>query len=216
MPLVLEETDTWRPIPHDELIEALREQCRIIRKPFVQEDFTTYAHGDTLYGFVDLRWRLDNGCSISFGVRHANNKRVAFQLVAGVRPGPGRAMVFHGETVSFKRRHTQHFNLGVELRQVFDGMLAHAGRLENTTNELRYRDLTGATLHRVFYQVFTQRILPVPMYHTAVAAVDSCVRQDGHNLWALCNAFAQTAATMAARPRYTAMLRLGELFTRWD
>ena len=78
-------TSTWKPIAHYVLIDALRDKLTSRGYTIDREEFAVSKNGAKLFGVMDLDSELVPGVKKSVGFRHANDKSMALEVVAGGR-----------------------------------------------------------------------------------------------------------------------------------
>src|SRR5712691_1778286 len=86
-------TDTWTPIPHYNLVQALEGQLLERGITIVKEQFAVQKA--KLFGVIDTDYALDNEGCASLGIRTANDKSLALQLAIGKRIFICDNMAFH-------------------------------------------------------------------------------------------------------------------------
>jgi hypothetical protein len=82
------ETDTWKPIPHHQLVTSLIDDLGRRGIAVVTEQYATVGRdGTRLFGVMDLRVDgLDTpDLSASLGLRGANDRSMAIQVIAAAR-----------------------------------------------------------------------------------------------------------------------------------
>src|SRR5260370_31751126 len=78
-------TDTWKPIAHFDLVQALDRQLAVRDIRITKEEFALAHDGLRLFGILELVVPGTNGCSgqdyaFAMGIRTANDRSFATQL----------------------------------------------------------------------------------------------------------------------------------------
>src|SRR6266849_5876107 len=89
-------TDTFRPIPHSELIDALVETLSFRHIQVTQEEFVVSPDGSRMFGLLELDATFLD-CRFSIGVRNAHDKSMRLGLVAGYNVLVCSNMSFQGD-----------------------------------------------------------------------------------------------------------------------
>src|SRR6516164_9395617 len=109
-------TDTWKPVPHFDLVTYLIDDLGRRGIAVVREQYATVGRdGARLFGVMDLRIDdLDTpDLATSLGLRGANDKTMAIQVIAAARVFVCDNLAFSGSdgAVVLKKRHTNRLDL---------------------------------------------------------------------------------------------------------
>lgn len=216
-------TDTFKPVPHIELIVSLErvlEQRGIAiaqdNQGLRKEQFAIGKDGLRLFGTMDLTLNGIGGTCASLGLRTANNKTMALQMIAGVRVFVCDNMAFSGDTIMLKRRHTSGLNLMDELLAAMDKYERHYASLKNEVESLKTLELTENAAKIILHDVFAQQIMPVRFFPEVSA--EYFAEEQRHEefaprtAWSLLNAFTEKAKAMPLTTRIKATQLVGKLF----
>src|ERR1051325_138558 len=105
-----EATDTFRPIPHVELINTLIETLSFRHIQVVKEEYAVSPEGEKMFGLLELDATFLD-CRFSIGVRNAHDKSMRLGLVAGYRVFVCDNMAFIGDYKPLLAKHSKHFDL---------------------------------------------------------------------------------------------------------
>jgi hypothetical protein len=97
-------TDTWHPVSHARVLDALEREVETLEMDVVSRDYTLTKSGNRMFGV----WRLDGGRSgaqFALGIRNAIDKSLAWGLCAGTNVTVCSNLMFDGEFIRF-RKHT--------------------------------------------------------------------------------------------------------------
>lgn len=215
--LTEEETDSWHPIAHSQIIDQLHAGIHRAEARVVGQEY--YAYGETaavLYGFIHTDSPLDDKTRLSMMFRTSNNRSVAFQLSACARVLGFPHLLAHGESSHFQRRHTASFDFMREMRVMSDLVFTYGSRLARSIYGLKSQQALGSTVHRLFFEVFRNRVLPLTRYMALEEELEVSFAHFGQTMWGLYNAFGRVTWEMTPEPRYHALRALGEMFTVYE
>jgi hypothetical protein len=160
-------TDSWRPIPHydlvNHLIDGLQQQNVIVRR----EEYCTHGRDHArLFGVLDLAIpHLDQpDFGMSLGLRGANDKSLAISVVAAARVFVCDNMAFSGSggAVVVKRRHTSRLDLARVVPPAIDAYLDRAGAFRLDIDRMKDASLSDGRAKELIYDAFaTNPVLPV-------------------------------------------------------
>ena len=88
-------TETHRPIPHHEVVQALIETLGFRHIGVVHDEYAVSPDGMRLFGVLDLETEIQ-GCRFSIGLRNSHDKTMRLALVCGYRVFVCSNMAFSG------------------------------------------------------------------------------------------------------------------------
>jgi len=217
-----------KPVPHIDMVTLLEQRLQEkLGARISSEKFGLLRSGATLFGVVTLEYGSDKQFSAAIGFRHANDRTMAMNFVAGASVFVCENMVLRGDNVMFKKRHTTNVNL-VELMD--DGIVSFSRsykKLEEDINNLRHAELTTDEAKCFIFDAFYNRtknekgrefndpIMPCRLlpnvaqeyFHPRHAEFEPRTE------WSLHNAFTEVAKTeLPITSRLRATQRLGGIF----
>src|SRR5208282_5670792 len=130
-------TDSFKPVAHIELITSLESLLNKRDVQITREQYAMSKNGMRLFGTLDLTLNGINGTCASLGLRTANNKTMALQMIAGLRIFVCDNMAFSGETIILRRRHTSGLDLIPELVRSLDEYDRHYRKLKDEVDLLQ-------------------------------------------------------------------------------
>ncbi len=216
-------TETFKPVPHIELIVSLEQvlnsrgiQIAENNQGMKKEQFAIGKDGYRLFGTLDLTLNGIGGTCASLGLRTANNKTMALQMIAGLRVFVCDNMAFSGDTIMLKRRHTSGLDLMPELFRAMDKYEQHYRNLKNEVDMLKTYELTEQSAKIILHDVFAQQIMPVrflPEVSGEYFATEQRHEEFApRTAWSLLNAFTEKAKAMPLTTRIKATQLVGKLF----
>ena len=112
-------TDTWRPVPHIDVIEAVTEVVKAHDWEITGEKFGLAREGQKMFGVMEISRSSSPEWHRCIGIRNSHDKSFAVGLSAGIVVCVCTNMAFGGTTV-IKRRHTS----GIDLAELIDRAVA--------------------------------------------------------------------------------------------
>jgi hypothetical protein len=211
-------TDTWRPVPHADLIDAL--EARLDRAHFTiaRQEYAVMRQGLVLFAVLDIRngiGREDLGFAV--GVRASNDKSVAIGLVAGLRVFVCDNLALSGDMILLKRKHTSGLDLSHEMDRGVVSYLAKTERLVLDLDRLAQEPIgdeaAKVTIFDAVYRgIVPQRLLPVVAQNFFEAEQREYLDCVPRTRFGLHNAFTRALKALAPAPAFKANLGLGTLF----
>lgn len=89
-------TNTHRPIPHHEIVQALIETLGFRHIGVVKDEYAVSSDGMRMFGVLDLETGM-HGCRFSIGVRNGNDRSLRLAMTVGYRVTVCDNMAFHGD-----------------------------------------------------------------------------------------------------------------------
>ena len=112
-------TQTWRPVPHIDVIEAVTEVVRAHNWKIEGEKYGLAREGQKMFGVMEISRSSSPEWHRCIGIRNSHDKSFAVGLSAGIVVCVCTNMAFGGTTV-IKRRHTS----GIVLAELIDRAVA--------------------------------------------------------------------------------------------
>ena len=203
-------TDTFKPIPHAELVSGLEEALSFRHIQIVREEFAVAKDGMRLFGLLEVNAEYE-GVRFALGIRNANDKSMRLGIVAGYRVFVCDNMAFAGDFKPMLAKHTKHFDMEEALSIGVDRIQRGWQPLREKVDYMRQKTLPITTAQALIYRAFTEGKFPVRL----MRSVHSHYFEPKHEefqprtIWSLSNAF--TSAFKEARPdrQYELTARLG-------
>ena len=103
-------TESWKPVPHMEVIEAVTDVVKAHNWQILDENFGLAREGQKMFGVMRLNKSSCPDWSRCIGLRNSHDKSFAVGLSAGINVTVCSNLAFGGTTV-IKRRHTSRIEL---------------------------------------------------------------------------------------------------------
>ena len=127
-------TETHRPVPHHEIVQALVETLGFRHIGVVHDEYAVSPDGMKVFGVLDLETQME-GCRFSIGLRNSHDKSMRLAMTCGYRVFVCSNMTFAGDFTRCLRN----------TRVVLADRL-HFGRRRPNATELRAHAKTGRSL----------------------------------------------------------------------
>jgi hypothetical protein len=202
-------TDTWTPIPHYDLVVALEGQLRARNINIIKEQFAVQKA--KLFGVLDTDYQVSEEGGAAIGIRTANDKSLALQLAIGYRIFICDNMAFYGDLIALRRKHTANLDLHKEFAEGIGRYVREYPKLEENINWWKERVVSKERGKQLIYDLFSQRIVPLRLFHPAVRDWEAT---ENKTMWSLQNAVSNHIKTLKPAPAFTSTLKLSRFFEK--
>ena len=209
-------TNTWKPIGHGDLVDAIENELNRRSLTIREQAYAVQRDGALLFGVIDLAWRETGEFAAAIGLRTANDKTFSLQIAVGFRVLVCDNLVFAGDLIALRRRHTAGLVLGREVARAMDRYQEGVLSLEGGISRLKDTAISESDAKGTIFDVFYKGILPVRFFG---AVSDAYFRPPAdapdlkpRTLWGLHNAFTRQIRQMAPGPAFEATTGLGQVF----
>lgn len=205
-----EPTDTFKPIPHHELVNSLVETLSFRHINVVSDEYVTDKEGARMFGllqldatFLDLRF--------SIGIRNAHDKSMRLGLVAGYNVMVCSNMSFNGEFKPVLAKHSKHFNLEDALTIGVDRIQKGWKPMQEELEHRRSFQITDDQARLMIYQGFLQERFPIKLMKSVDREYFNPSYEEfkPKTLWSLENSFTHSFKQLRSIPQYQATAKLG-------
>jgi hypothetical protein len=210
-------TETFKPVAHIDLITSIEKELKRREIQIVREQFSIGKEGHKMFGVMDLSLEGIEGARASLGLRTANDKTMSLQMVAGMNVFVCDNMVFRGDLIALKRKHTSGLNLRDELRRALDKYEQHFFTLKAEVEHLKGKELTDVEAKAMIHNVFMSKdSLPIRLYREVSREYFATEQRHEEfaprTAWSLHNAFTEVAKQMPLSTRMDAIQTIGRYF----
>jgi hypothetical protein len=210
-------TDTWKPVAHIDLIDALDRQLRVRDLTIAREQFALQRAGLRLFAVLDLAlWGEEEHFTAALGLRTSNDQSLSTEIVAGARVLVCDNLAFSGEVVVMRRKHTPKFTLHGDLAVAMDRYQEHLLGFKRHLENLRNVSLADEEAQAMIFQAFDRDILPLRLFPTVAATYfhpkEEMADVEPRSAWGLMNAMTRAVKQLAPAPAFHATARLGKFF----
>src|SRR6202030_4344433 len=103
-------TETHRPVPHHEIVQALVETLGFRHIGVVHDEYAVSPDGMKAFGVLDLETEMA-GCRFSIGLRNSHDKSMRLAMTCGYRVFVCSNMAFAGDFTPVLAKHSKSFSL---------------------------------------------------------------------------------------------------------
>lgn len=206
-------TDTHRPVPHHEVINALVETLGFRHIGVHKEEYAVSKDGMKMFGLMELETTFQ-GCRFALGIRNSHDKSMRLAMTVGYRVFVCENMAFNGDFEPVLAKHSKHFNILNSLSIGVDMMQRNFEPMVRAVDRWRETQLTDVSTKLLIYQAFIEGNLDVPR-HLARDVHDlyfnpTIEEFQPRTLWSLSNAFTSSFKQLDPIPQFKATAKLGE------
>src|SRR6266581_1410229 len=207
-----EATDTYRPLPHHDIIEALLETLAFRHISAVRDEYAISDDGMKMFGVLDLETAFE-GCRFSIGVRNSNDKSMRLAMTVGYRVFVCDNMAFHEDFTPVLAKHTKHFSLIDAVSVGVDRMQRNFEPMRRQITAWKESLMSDDEAKLVIYQAFVEEALEAPK-HLARRVHDLYFNPQYQEFaprtrWSLANSFTSAFKELDPIPQFKATAKLG-------
>jgi Domain of unknown function (DUF932) len=210
-----EATDTFKPIPHHELVVNVVEGLSFRHINVVRDEYAVSEDGMKLFGVLDLETTFE-GCRFSLGLRNANDKSMRLALTVGYRVFVCDNMAFHGDFTPVLAKHSKHFVLADAIDIGLGRMQRNFQPMQKQVEGWRQHQLTDGQAKNIIYDAFLSDDVSLPRH--LLRPVHNLYFDPQHEefaprtLWSLTNAFTSALKELDPVPQFKATAKIGNFF----
>ena len=160
---------------------------------------------------IDTDYQVTEEGGAAIGIRTANDKSLALQLAIGYRVFICDNMAFHGDLIALKRKHTANLDLHTEFATGIGRYVNGYAKLQENIDWWKERTVSKERGKQLIYDIFTQKIVPVRLFHPTVRDWEAA--QD-KTMWRLHNCMTAHIKDLKPAPAFTANLKLSRFFEK--
>jgi hypothetical protein len=212
---VPETTDTFKPIPHFELVDNIMKSLSYRRLEVVREEYAVSFDGMKMFGLIELNVEY-SGVRFAIGLRNSNDKSMRVGLVAGYRVMVCENKMLTGDFQPMLAKHSKNFNLIDGLSVAIDRIQRNIGRVNDEIEIKKLTMLSYQEASSLIYQAFLEKKLPMSLMravHKEFFVAPSYDEFREKSLWSMENAFTSSFKKLKPVAQFEATARLGKFIT---
>lgn len=218
------------PVRHDHLVTAIETQVHQAGYEIRRESLCVNGtNSDRIFGTLDLTpiattAKLGTVQGRALGFRHGNDGSMALSMVAGERVFVCDNMIFSGDTVVLKRKHTRGFDVGRDVAAAMDQLVQRYIDLDVLVARLQEETLPDRTAEAVIYDAFMRNDVMALRYMPEVhdwyfgtrdtAEPETVTDVAPRSAWGLYNAFTRVIRGFDGHRTQEATSTVTNYFTR--
>jgi hypothetical protein len=156
-------TETHRPIPHHEIVQALVETLGFRHIGVVHDEYAVSPDGMKVFGVLDLETEME-GCRFSIGLRNSHDKSMRLAMTCGYRVFVCSNMAFAGDFTPVLAKHSKSFSLVDCISVGVDRMQRSFEPMRKQVEAWQRSELTDVTAKVVIYEAFVEGELEAPKH----------------------------------------------------
>ena len=204
-------TDTHRPVPHGEVINALIETLGFRHIGVHKDEYALSKDGMKMFGLMELETTF-NGCRFAIGIRNAHDKSMRLAMTVGYRVFVCENMAFQGDFEPVLAKHSKKFSLQNALSIGVDEMQRSFAPMVQAVDRWRETQLSDVSAKLLIYRAFIESELEIPK-HLARPVHDLYFNPQveefqPRTLWSLSNSFTSAFKELDPIPQYKATAKL--------
>lgn len=208
---VPEETDTFKPIPHNVLIDRLEEALSFRHIRIQRDEYAVSGDGMKMFGLLELNAEYE-GVRFAIGLRNANDKSMRVGMVAGYRVFICDNMALSGDFKPMLAKHSKNFDLTESLAIGVDRIQRQWQPLRERMDFMRSKVLPITTAQALIYRAFTEGKFPVRLLRSVHRHYFEPQHEEfkPRTVWSLENAFTSAFAEATPVRQYELTAKLGK------
>ena len=135
-----EETASWHPVPHLDVIDAVTEAVKAKNWQILDEQYGLAREGQRMFGVVQINRSSSPEWSRTIGLRNSHDQSLSVGLAAGISVTCCSNLAFGGAMV-LKRRHTSRIELGDLVLTAVDELEMEFLNLETVSEDLKLHEV---------------------------------------------------------------------------
>jgi len=210
-------TETHRPVPHHEIVQALIETLGFRHIGVVHDEYAVSPDGMKMFGVLDLATEME-GCRFSIGVRNSHDKSMRLAMTCGYRVFVCSNMAFAGDFTPVLAKHSKSFNLVDTLSVGVDRIQRNFEPMQLQVEHWRQTQITDERAKLIFYSAFIDGRLDAPK--SLLSDVHRLYFEPEYpefsprTMWSLSNAFTSAFKKLDPVPQFKATAKLGEFLSQ--
>lgn len=212
-----EGTETHRPIPHIEVVNAIIETLGFRHIAVHRDEYAVSDDGNRMFGLMELDQTF-TGCRFALGLRNSHDKTMRLALTVGYRVFVCDNMAFNGDFTPLLAKHTKNFQLTRALAGGIDDMQRNFAPMVKSVELWRGSQLSDVSAKLLIYRAFVEAELDVP--RNLDRKVHDLYFNPRHEefqprtMWSISNAFTSAFKDLDAIPQYRATAKLAGFLRR--
>jgi hypothetical protein len=208
-----EGTDTFKPIPHIELVNSILEGLSFRHINIVKDEYAVSEDGMKLFGVMELETGFD-GSRFALGLRNSNDKSLRLALTVGYRTFVCDNLAFYGDFTPVLAKHSKRFNLQDSIDMGLGRMQRNFEPMRKQVEGWRESQISDDAAKLIIYKAFIESGWDAPK-HLSRLVHDLYFepRYDEFNprtFYSLSNAFTSSLKELDPIPQFRATAKLGQ------
>lgn len=212
-----EETDTFKPISHYFLVQAIEEALAFRHISITNEEFAITPDGMKFFSVLQVNARYE-GVNFAIGLRNSNDKSMRLGIVAGYKVIVCDNLAFAGEYKPMLAKHSKNLDLIESVGIAVDRLQRGWKPIREMIDFKRNHELTDGKAREMLYQLFTDAKFPISLFKTTHREYFERALYEEFNrktLWRLENAVTESIKKLQPISQYENTAKLGKFITEY-
>jgi len=210
-----DETATFKPVPHGQLVEIIEEALAFRHIRIAGEEYAASADGMKLFGV--LRVNADyEGVGFAIGLRNSNDKSMRLGIVSGYKVFCCDNLAFSGDFNPLLAKHSKNLDLIESVSIAVDRIQRQWQPLRTAIDFKRQHELSSESARSLLYKLFTDYKFPVSLFrtvHKEFFVHPSYPEFSPRTLWSLENSVTTSIKRLAPMAQYQQTARFGRFIS---
>jgi len=214
-----EATETWKPIPHHQIVQAIVESFGLRNLEVVRDQYAVTPDGMRMFGVLEVGVE-ESGVRFAIGCRNSHDKTFSLGLTVGYRVFVCDNLAFHGDFTPVTRKHSKNLDVVEVVDFAITRMQRHFEPMKRQIDAWKGFELPDTRAKGVIYDAFIAGELHAPR-KLAREVHENYFRPkyaefEPRTMFSLSNAF--TSAFQALEPvrRFQATAKLAPFLARYN
>ena len=212
-----EETDTFKPISHYFLVQAIEEALAFRHINITREEFAVTPDGMKFFAVLQVNAQYE-GVNFAIGLRNSNDKSMRLGIVAGYKVTVCDNLSFAGEYKPMLAKHSKNLDLIESVSTAVDRLQRGWKPIREMIDFKRNHQLTDSKARDMLYQLFTTGKLPISLFRTTHKEFFIAPSYDEFRpktLWSLENAVTTSIKKLNPISQYDNTAKLGKFINEY-
>ena len=202
-----ETTDTFKPIAHSILVDAVEESLAFRHISIERSEFAVSKDGMKMFGLLEVN-QVYEGVNFAIGLRNANDKSMRLGMVAGYRVFVCDNMSLSGDFNPLLAKHTKNLDLVESVSMGIDRIQRGWQPLREAIDYKRATHIEPDHAKLLIYNAFAHRLLPISLFREVSQEFGTTPES---TLWSLENNFTEAFKTLNPIAQFKAASKLPKL-----
>ena len=215
-------TKGWQPVEHYQLVIKIEEALNRANLTVSKEEIAVARDGQFLFYIADIERGYASellntkGYGAALAVMSSINKRIAIQIWVGARVEAGENLMFSGDVIVLRKKHSHRLKIDEELDLAIGGFKDGFKDLAEEIKRMKEVELEDLEAMGIILESFTKhKALPIRVIYKVYEEYFSPSHKDlkPRTLWSLQNAFTIAAKDLSPGRKFFSLRVLAKMFS---
>ncbi len=206
-------TKSWKPVPHFDVTEIIRDEAKIRGFEIEKEDYGLNLTGTKMFGVLRFYPNGHPEHTRALGIRNSHDKAFALGLTVGISVLVCDNLCFGGEK-TIKRKHTSGIEITDLIPQAFENIEEQYKRLESNVDDLKLQMITMDNAKVIIVEAAKKKVIPSCDIIPVLNEFENPQHEEFEETsrWSLYNAFTEVAKKYSPNKADNCYKRLSNIF----